>query len=362
MGKHGSNDATYAGLIVRRTQMETTNKNTLVDRYLVAVNDLLPAKLRKDTVTEIRSLIEDSLDDHSKLEGRAPDDAMMVAVLKEFGSPEKIVAPYLPEKYLIGPRLYPIFILVLRIVLPIIAVLVLVAYWLGSMQVATMTGSEFITEVVKSLSGAFSATISAFANIVIIFAILQWVVPEFKITPMEKEWDPYSLKAISQPDKIKRGELITEIVFTALALFIFNFYFDRVGIYNNINGQWTFIPILTDAFKTYIPWFDLLWISTIVLDILILRKGAWQTATRLFSILVSALNIAIAVSLMGNISVVYTLEGAMGWLGAIGILKSLLNQILIIVLAIVIIASVVKIFQMIWNILRSKRMVPENFA
>jgi hypothetical protein len=342
--------------------METTNINTLIDRYLLAVNDLLPAKLRKDTVTEIRSLIQDSLDDHSKLAGRAPDDAMMAAVLKEFGPPEKIVAPYLPEKYLIGPRLYPTFILVLRIVLPIIAVLVLVAYWLGGMQVPSMTVSEFITEVVKSIGGAFSATIQAFADIVIIFAILQWAIPEFKITPRDKEWDPYSLKAISQPDKIKRAELITEIVFTFIALIIFNFYFDRVGIYNNINGQWSFIPILTDAFKTYIPWFDLLWISTIVLDMLVLRKGAWQTGTRWFSVLVSALNIAIATSLMRNISLLYTLEGAMGWLGGIGILKSLLNQFLIIALAITIIVSAVKIIQMLLQIVRSKVPLPETLG
>ena len=105
--------------------------DTLIDRYLAAVSDILPAKQRKDTVTEIRSLIQDALDDRSKTEGRAPDDEMMADVLKQFGPPEKIVAPYLPEKYLIGPRLFPTFILVLRIVLPIIAVLSLVGFWIG---------------------------------------------------------------------------------------------------------------------------------------------------------------------------------------------------------------------------------------
>jgi hypothetical protein len=331
--------------------METQNKDTLVDRYLVAVSDLLPAKLRKDTITEIRSLIQDALDDRSKVEGRDPDEKMMADVLKEFGSPEKIVAPYLPEKYLIGPRLYPTFVLVLRIVLPIIAVLVLVTYWLGAIQLSSLTAVDFLTDLVKSLGSALSATVQAFADIVIIFAILQWAVPEFKTIGKEKEWNPHSLKTINRPDKIKRGELITEIVFIFIALIIFNFYFDRVGIYNNFNGQWTFTPILTDAFKAYIPWFDLLWISTILLDVLVLRKGAWQTATRLFSILISGLNLAIAASLMRNISLIYTLEGD---LGAIGTLKSLLNHFLIIALTIVIITSVVKIGQMVWRLVKGK--------
>jgi hypothetical protein len=340
--------------------METTNKNTLVDRYLVAVNDLLPAKLRKDTVTEIRSLIQDSLDEHSKLEGRAPDDAMMATVLKEFGPPEKIVAPYLPEKYLIGPRLYPTFILVLKIALPIIAVLVLVASWLGSIPVTSMTAVEFISGLAKSFGNSFSAVVQAFGNIVLIFAILQWAVPEFKLSIKEKEWDPHNLKAISRPNKIKRGDLIAEIVFTFIALIIFNFYLDRIGIYNNFNGLWTFTPVLTDAFTPYIPWLSLLWILTILLDVLVLRNGAWQTGTRWFSILVSTLNIAISASLMRNISLLYTLEGATGWLGGIGILKSLLNQFLIIALGITIIVSAVKIVQMILQIVRIKVSVPEK--
>jgi len=340
--------------------METTSKETIVDRYLAAVSDILPAKQRKDTVTEISSLIQDALDDRSKAEGKAPDDEMMAAVLKEFGSPEKIVAPYLPEKYLIGPRLYPIFILVLQIVLPIIAVLVLVVSWLGSIPVTSMTAVEFFTELAKSLGNSLSAVIQAFGNIVFIFAILQWAIPEFRTKAEEKEWDPYSLKAINRPDKIKRGELIVEIVFTFIGLIIFNFYLDKVGIYNNLNGQWTFTSVLTEAFTSYIPWLSLLWILTILLDIIVFRKGAWQTSTRWFSILVSSLNIAIATSLMKNISLLYTLEGAMGWWGSIGILKSLFTQFLILALAITIIVSAVKIVQMILQIVRSKLSLPEN--
>jgi hypothetical protein len=342
--------------------MDTINKDTLVDRYLAAVSDLLPAKLRKDTITEIRSLIQDALDDRSKAEGREPDDKMMEAVLNEFGSPEKIVSPYLPEKYLIGPRLYPAFILVLQIVLPIVAVLMLVVTWMGSIPVTSMTAVEFFTELAKSLGNSLSAVIQAFGNIVLIFAILQWTIPEFRTLAEEKEWDPHSLKAISRPDKIKRGELITEIVFTFIALIIFNFYLDKVGLYNNLDGQWSFIPVLTSAFTAYIPWFDLLWVSTIILDILVLRKGAWQTGTRLFSILVSALNIAIAFSLLNNISLVYTLQGALGYWGEIGMLKSVLDQILIVVLVIVIIASVVKIAQMAWQLIKKTISGTENLG
>jgi hypothetical protein len=336
--------------------------DTLIERYLAAVSENLPAKQRTDTVTEIRSLIQDALDDRSKAEGRPPDDEMTAEVLKQFGSPEKIVAPYLPEKYLIGPRLFTPFITVVRIALPIIAVLSLVGFWVGFNQGATITFLELITRLGKSAGNALSAVIQAFGNIVLIFAVLQWVLPEFRTAIKEKEWDPHSLKAISRPDKIKKGDLIAEVIFTFIGLIIFNFYLDRIGIYNNVNGQWFFTPILTDAFKAYIPWLDLLWILTILLDILVLRKGAWQTGTRWFSILVSSVNIVIAASLMRNISFLYTLEAATGALDAIGILKSLLNQFLIIALAVAIIVSAVKIVQMILQIVRGKVSLPENLS
>jgi hypothetical protein len=326
--------------------------DTLIDRYLANVSEILPAKQRKDTVTEIRSLIQDALDDRSKTEGRAPDDEMMAAVLKQFGPPEKIVAPYLPEKYLIGPRLFPSFIMVLQIALPIIAALSLVGFWVGYNNVTSISGVELVTNLFKSLGNALSSVIQAFGNIVLIFAILQWVLPEFKLKDKEKEWNPHSLKVISRPDKIKRGDLIIEIFFALVGLIIFTFYLDRVGIYNNINGQWSFIPILTSAINAYIPWFDLFWVLTILLNTILLRQGSWETGTRLFSILLNGFNIAIAASLMTHIQYLYTIQGALGQLGIEGMLQSLLNQIFIVVFVIVIIVSAARILLMTWRLLK----------
>jgi len=326
--------------------------DTMIERYLAAVSEILPAKQREETVKEIRSLIQDALDDRSKTEEREPDEKMMTEVLKQFGPPEKIVAPYLPEKYLIGPRLFPAFITVVKITLPIIAVLSMIGFWVGANLTSQITGVELITDLIKSLGNAFSAVVVAFGNIVIIFAILQWFVPEFRLPAKEEAWDPHSLKVISEPDKIKRGELITEIVFIFAGLILFNFYLDRVGIYNNTNGVWSFTPILTSAFNAYIPWLNLLWILTIILDALLLRRGTWQVGTRLFAILVSVFNIGIAASFMAQIQYIYTLKGAFGQFGAEGLVQSILNQILIIVFVIVIITSAVKIGQQLWRLLK----------
>lgn len=334
--------------------MDTSTKETIIDRYLAAVSDSLPVRHRKDTVTEIRSLIQDALDDRSKAEGKEPDEEMMAAVLKEFGPPEKIVAPYLPEKYLIGPQLFPTFMLVLRIALPIIVVLSLIGYWIGANISLPITGVDLLADVLKSLGNALTTVVAAFGNIVLIFAILQWAIPEFRVPTQAKEWDPRSLKPISKPDKIKRAELIAEIFFILVALIIFNFYLGRIGIYNNLNGQWSFTPILTDTFIRYIPLLDLLWVLTIMLDIILLRTGTWQVGTRIFAIFNNALNIGISATLISRIPYLYTLQGALGQWGGEGILRSLLNQILILVFAITIISSGVKIIQMSLHLIRAR--------
>jgi hypothetical protein len=326
--------------------------DTLIDRYLNAVSENLPARLRKDTVTEIRSLIQDALDDRSKEEGRPPDNEMMVEVLKQFGSPQSIVAPYLPEKYLIGPRLFPTFNLVISIVLPILAVLSMIGFWAGYSQPVPITGVDLVANIAKSIGNMLSAVIQGFGNIVIIFAILQWVLPDFRIKP--KEWDPRSLKAVRQPDKIKRGELITEIFFSLIGLIVFTFYIDKIGIYNYVNGQWTFTPILTSAFNNFIPWLDLLWVITILLNTILLRRGAWEYGTRLFAIALYAFGIGISTSFLTSIPYIYTLQGAFGQLGGASILQSLINQVLIVAFAVAILVNALKIIKMLLNMVRGR--------
>jgi hypothetical protein len=55
------------------------------------------------------------LAEKSKTTGLPIDEKLTLQVLKELGKPEKMAASYLPQRYLIGPQLYPIFWLVLKI-------------------------------------------------------------------------------------------------------------------------------------------------------------------------------------------------------------------------------------------------------
>ena len=85
----------------------------LLDRYIYDVGRRLPAKQREDIEKELKSLLLDALE--ARTGGAEPTEADMAAVLKEFGSPEEVAARYAGERYVIGPRLYPTYRMVLGI-------------------------------------------------------------------------------------------------------------------------------------------------------------------------------------------------------------------------------------------------------
>jgi hypothetical protein len=93
----------------------------LIDRYVAEVGKNLPLlKGREDIEKELRSTLEDMLEDRISTTGRMRDEAMEIELLKEYGSPQQVAATYNPQPYLIGPRLFPFFLMVLKIVITVI--------------------------------------------------------------------------------------------------------------------------------------------------------------------------------------------------------------------------------------------------
>jgi hypothetical protein len=88
----------------------------LLDRYLEAVRKHLPWKRQDDILAELRANLEAQLEDKEKELGRPLSREEAEAWLKQLGSPMQVAAPYLPQQYLIGPRIFPMYWFVLRTV------------------------------------------------------------------------------------------------------------------------------------------------------------------------------------------------------------------------------------------------------
>jgi hypothetical protein len=340
----------------------TTN---LIDTYVSEVGRRLPKKTRLDIEAEIRSILQDMLEERSQKTGKPVDDEMTFDVLKAYGAPEKVAATYLGDRYLIGPRLYPIFLMVLRIVLIVIGILAAIGLGIAVYQ-TTLTPLNAFETIIKAMANFVASAFTALGNVVIIFAIVEWALYrageklDIKGLPKEKGWDPRSLTKLSPSNQVKMGETIVEIVGAFIVIVIFNFYPQIIGFTPSLNGvvgsgNWavgfgnlTFVPLLSEAFFYFVPYMTLVWALTIILDIILLRLGHWNAVTRICLIGLKIVNIIIVASMLAVPSLLAvttaSLTPALGAEGA-RTLMTLLSQIVRVALWITIVGNSIEIIR-----------------
>jgi hypothetical protein len=285
----------------------------LVTRYVSEVGRHLPEKTRADLEKEIRSLIEAALDDRSRKTGRPVDEDSIVEVLKEFGPPDKMAASYLPERYLIGPQLFPAFINVVKIALPIVLIL-------AGLGMAVRLGTsdlqlKFIIDAfAEGIAEMFNTVLQVLGTIVLVFALLEYFVPGLKartlpkgvgLPSVTKEWDPRALpKVAPAPQKVGVVGLSVEIAFTVVAIVIFNFYPQLIGI-GYSGDRWVSIPVLAEVFFTrYLFWLNIVWALQIVLDAVVIGRGRWETGSGWFYVAVKAMSVVINLAMLTGPSLI----------------------------------------------------------
>lgn len=268
----------------------------LFDRYVQEVGRRLPKKQRTDVEAELHSLLMDALQDRmgEEAKGKANLEAAQVAILEEFGPPAKVAAEYAPpHRYLIGPRVFDLYLLVAAVVagsLSLVFLIILpIVTTLGEPEPLSALGHWFI----GILDDYIGALLAGLGSVTLTFAILERVLPESALDKEDEEtWDPRTLPEIEDTDRthIQIGGLIVETGLTAIALIVFNFFPQWIGIgfvasIDDATARWYAIPLLTaDFFTAYLPLINISWILQIVLNIVLLRQGRWQLVTRLIDV------------------------------------------------------------------------------
>ena len=90
--------------------------------------------------------------------------------------------------------------------------------------------------IIHSAGSLFQSLLAALGNIVFIFAMIERFVPQG--IEKEKEWDPRSMKPVEEPDKVSRFEQVWIILWSAVAVLLFNFYPQLLRFVFNQNGTW----------------------------------------------------------------------------------------------------------------------------
>lgn len=321
----------------------------LIDRYVTEVGKHLPRKNRLDIEAELRSTLEDMLEDRAQQTGRPADDVLAEELLQEYGAPKKVAATYHTHPYLIGPRMFPFYTFVLKIVLFAVTLGLTIAT-VVSLIGANMTSPELLQSLVDFAAGLVSALVAAFGNVTLVFAILERVLPASEFEDKEA-WTPAELTGEPDPDQVKMGDMIASIVFTVAALVVFNLYPHIVGIWIIENEEWVQIAGLSEVFFRYLPWINVSGILTIALDIWLLRQGFWSTLTRWLHIGLQVVGIAIAAAMLSGPSLLTFYSTSIDVEAGIALTR-MFDAMVPVVLIIVIVISVVEIVKDARHLLR----------
>lgn len=228
----------------------------LLDRYMLAVRRNLPGKKGQDISAEIRSFLLDNL------EGQFPkvaqiSDKQVTQVLEKLGSPRKLASQYSPRQHLIGPRLFPVYLLVLKIVVPAVVGGLTLAIIIGSLSGVTLASKFPVLDFLGTLwNGAFMAA----AYVTIVFAVMERIPANHKVEELEDmdKFDVNDLPQLSEAEKMpSRGETIFELIAGVFGLAFFTYILKTNGalpVVSTLGAVVKLVPVFTSGFMRFVPY------------------------------------------------------------------------------------------------------------
>lgn len=264
------------------------SKSNLIERYVAAVGKLLPAGTRSDVQLELRTALQDALEERGLEADKKEDEAGVVALLKEYGKPEKMAVSYGTQSYLIGPLLFPHYLTVLRIVGVVITVLNLVGLALG------IFASGAVGETLGNAFGNyFSSLFTGFGIVTLVFAVLERNAPTIKFDEGE-DWDPRDLaEAVEDYDRADIPQIVAELFF--LVAFIGLIGVAPSWIPPDLPEPIDFFPQVVAALIPFFGWFRALWAAEFALKFVVLMRGRWNMWTRALEVVLAFAGLAVAV-------------------------------------------------------------------
>ena len=257
--------------------------NDLIERYLFAVGEELPRRLAPDVTRELRTLIEDKLEDRMQALGTPVDLPLTLYVLQEIGEPGEVARRYHPTpQYLVGPRFYPAFIKLLKIGLIGLAIMVLFTTILGQVHSPADSRSLLGLATLLHVVGMYyQIAIALFAQAVIVLAVIERT-SLGQAVPSARQWDPRDLPEVpeSEADRVSRMGMIVDISLIALVTVVLNFLPQWLGVVMVAHGQTSFVPLADFGIRLPLLAVNIYLAAAIGLKLIVMTQRRWTAITR----------------------------------------------------------------------------------
>lgn len=228
--------------------------------YVSEVIRYLPYKSQSEIKKELTTNILDMVDEKTA-DGMSETDAVK-SVLSKMGNPRLLADQYLDKKaYLIGPRYYPTYLMVAKIVSGAVALGITIAL---IVQFAFSTELSIISSIFQWLSSVFMGVLQAFAWVTLIFATVERFEETSLVKKVDVDLDAWSVKDLPKSQrnqrKSDRVEGLVGFLFAIIFLLLFNTRLDLLGVYMfdqgslkeivplfNLQNASSWIPLLSIA-------------------------------------------------------------------------------------------------------------------
>lgn len=270
--------------------------NNLLERYVHAVGRELSDKEREDIEMELRSNLYDTLEERGLDADADKDQEAIAEMIKEFGAPKEIADAYRKPRYLIGPRFFPIYAQVVKILSLVMVGAVSLLALLRGLQGQTLVGQ---------ISGLFGDYLGAIIPGLVITTLVFFVIERSEVAEEELEaeqaedWDPRNLPAVVDEDRVDYFDLTMGLLFGLGFLFVVNSVFGLIGPQSDfIQGlEQSKAPLERLGFLA--PYLAGIIGVEVLLTALVLVRGSWLRGFRWLEFAVSAAYVALfALSLM----------------------------------------------------------------
>lgn len=268
----------------------------IIDRYVYAVTTKLPEKGKQEIEQEIKSLIYDMMD---KYLYEPDEEKRAILVIKELGDPEKLANEYKEkELYLIGPKYFNNYILVLKIVsfaliISMVIGLVIQVFFVNEISIAQI--------IANFTSRVFSGLLQGGAWVTIIFVVLE----RNKVNLKDKNWNIKDLPSLpAKGAKISKGDSIFEIIFASIFIGMLYFSPQLISIYINVNNVNTDIPIFNmDVVNTFKFIIIISLVIVLLKGILKLIWGRWTVNRSIILSILEIVSAGFAIVFFSNINI-----------------------------------------------------------
>jgi hypothetical protein len=318
----------------------------LIDRYLQNVRISLPTARRDDIVRELAEDIRAQIADREEELGRPLTEDEQETVLKHFGHPLVLATRYGPQRHVIGPALFPVYWMTLKIALGgALAVNVALA-------IAFLAGGSPPGRAIGHLASfPFTIAVMVFGWVTLIFALLDLNLPRL----LQHAW--VDLRGLTLPPvdgKGRKWTLIAEIVgSTAFLIWWLVLPQSQFLVFGPAASFLALAPIWQ---RLHLP-IAVIWLASLVVLWAVLLRPDWARVRTIGRFLSDGLSLVLATILLRAEAVVQLAPGVDPTASMIATVRFINAQARIVVL-IWLLASLWQILHSIYRVLTASSTEP----